>query len=923
MAASAGDRKNLVNDSHVARQLSVRAKRRRFKSHESRSSDVFNKLQRQNARKVSLCRQMWEYNFHPSGKFHTFWDVFIFFLVMFSTIWVPFRVAFHPDQNSDGLETAVDVFFLLDIVITFWSGFVRGYEVVMDKKEIAKEYAKTWLLVDIISTIDMNAFLQLFGYESGSRSVELLRLLKVGRLAKVGRLIERMTAKWTVHTGIIDATKFLVLILTVAHLLACFFFLVPTLFDDCLDKTLRCTWRGVYNTENMNPSEQYLESMHWALQTMTTLGYGDRVPQTHTEILYVMFAEVFGLAVFAMLLDQINKLSDVMNEEQHNFNETKNHVVAFLKRNLLPTSLQQNVIAYLHFKTHSISGRYFRDDDPRFTHLSLPMRQQIRREIFVPILKGVRVFGWHPEDLEEQKGIKQTFDATDLDGGGTLDLSEFAVLVRTLGMEMNSLEVKKAMEEIGTNSTGEFTFEEFQDWWMIHRFGIPVVPTVPEQFLGRLVDIMEVEAWAPEENIISTGEYGENLYIVLKGTVAVNITFPGGSQTKELQLVQSDDRAPFLGLMAALSDQWLDSTAPTRQWWECRARTFSDVAKFPRHKIIRALVEHWPEGAESFDTIAKFYYARNLRDESQSRAGSLSVRYFEVSSRRLRERSFVVSSKEPQALTPRSHYNAETSQDGANKTAVVELMALPGMSTDEGTSILRRTKSGPGGMGKTLKDITSRSSSSKLLVHSKSNEKENLGKPIFVGPALGSPVPLKSVKTFSDKDVESLGAMVGYLGSSLSSLLVPETGLPNDTHLQPGGQGESNNAFSSPQGATSKPKRRSILVGPDGKRQSIVMSRQHRNKSTILSKKGSAQSLSKRHSLMVKEKAIAETNCSTEDEDSDDEVVDMETVVRQVRDEVKSHIEKHVAKQTKPLATRLERIEDLLLQLSTKIDGKK
>eukprot|EP01046_Picozoa_sp_COSAG06_P111440 COSAG06_NODE_58035_length_278_cov_0.804469_1_plen_89_part_01 len=84
----------------------------------------------------------------------------------------------------------------------------------------------------------------------------------------------------------------------------------------------------------MPPREQYIDSVYWSLTTMTTIGYGDRGPQTAFEIQFVMFAEVFGLCVFALLLQQINKIGDVIGETDDKANDEKNGVVSFLKDEL-------------------------------------------------------------------------------------------------------------------------------------------------------------------------------------------------------------------------------------------------------------------------------------------------------------------------------------------------------------------------------------------------------------------------------------------------------------------------------------------------------------------------------------------------------------------------------------------------------------
>ena len=73
----------------------------------------------------------------------------------------------------------------------------------------------------------------------------------------------------------------------------------------------------------MSPGEQYIQSCYWAVTTMTTIGYGDRGPSLTEEMVFVIFAEVIGLAFFGMLLTQINNLIDVMGEQQERLNEVK------------------------------------------------------------------------------------------------------------------------------------------------------------------------------------------------------------------------------------------------------------------------------------------------------------------------------------------------------------------------------------------------------------------------------------------------------------------------------------------------------------------------------------------------------------------------------------------------------------------------
>lgn len=64
---------------------------------------------------------------------------------------------------------------------------------------------------------------------------------------------------------------------------------------------------------------------------MTTIGYGDRGPQTEGEIQFVIFAEVFGLCFFALLLTQIVMVAEVMGAAEQTFKDSKNNILQFLK----------------------------------------------------------------------------------------------------------------------------------------------------------------------------------------------------------------------------------------------------------------------------------------------------------------------------------------------------------------------------------------------------------------------------------------------------------------------------------------------------------------------------------------------------------------------------------------------------------------
>lgn len=77
----------------------------------------------------------------PSHKFKTFWTIVIVVLMLYTAIWVPFRIAFIEDDTPFLmiLDIIVDALFGIDIFINFISAIedpTTG-KIIMDHKQIA------------------------------------------------------------------------------------------------------------------------------------------------------------------------------------------------------------------------------------------------------------------------------------------------------------------------------------------------------------------------------------------------------------------------------------------------------------------------------------------------------------------------------------------------------------------------------------------------------------------------------------------------------------------------------------------------------------------------------------------------------------------------------------------------------------------
>jgi hypothetical protein len=146
---------------------------------------------------------------------------------------------------------------------------------------------------------------------------------------------------------------------------------------------------------------QYVWALYWSVTTITTIGFGDVTPvlrcETHAffatfytkpehfprqapgqieeklrteafsrrcEIVFTIFAEMFGMAFFALLVDQVVRLSDVLDDNRREDNERKNQVVQFMNHNDLDEGFRERVLEFMYFRATSASRRSFDPSDP-------------------------------------------------------------------------------------------------------------------------------------------------------------------------------------------------------------------------------------------------------------------------------------------------------------------------------------------------------------------------------------------------------------------------------------------------------------------------------------------------------------------------------------------------------------------------------
>ena len=104
------------------------------------------------------------------------------------------------------------------------------------------------------------------------RLLRLLRLSKLLRVMKAGRIMQRLEAMAVVSYTNLQMTRFLLLVMVLAHWMACAFHMAVV-----VEGRADHNWVLAYNTTGGNgkmgiASSIYVAALYWAVMTMTTIG---------------------------------------------------------------------------------------------------------------------------------------------------------------------------------------------------------------------------------------------------------------------------------------------------------------------------------------------------------------------------------------------------------------------------------------------------------------------------------------------------------------------------------------------------------------------------------------------------------------------------------------------------------------------------
>lgn len=280
---------------------------------------------------------------HPHSRFNIFRETLVLILTLVITIEVPVVLVFniHLHGLLAVLDIIISLVFAADIILNFLTGYEQDNRVVMDFSRIAKRYLKKWFWIDLVATVPFGLIFQGLPFLQAGRLPKLLRLLRLTRLLRLLRIAQfilRINSTNILKPGTLRLISLVFWITYAVHFIACGWIVLGG------------------NPNGLDNLSLYIRALYWTVTTVTTIGYGDIIPHTNEQTLYVIVIEIIGAGMYGFIIANIANLITNIDVAKSQYRDKIEKINIFMKYKNIPADLQKNVNDYYSYLWESRRG---------------------------------------------------------------------------------------------------------------------------------------------------------------------------------------------------------------------------------------------------------------------------------------------------------------------------------------------------------------------------------------------------------------------------------------------------------------------------------------------------------------------------------------------------------------------------------------
>eukprot|EP00928_Gymnodinium_smaydae_P046940 TRINITY_DN31299_c0_g1_i1.p1 TRINITY_DN31299_c0_g1~~TRINITY_DN31299_c0_g1_i1.p1 ORF type:complete len:694 (-),score=115.84 TRINITY_DN31299_c0_g1_i1:124-2205(-) len=312
-----------------------------------------------------------------------YWDCFVVVLLLITCLQEPYALALwrvEPDW-AVVLRFIIDGAFTIDLLLQFLIAYPRhvqssARESIWEKRfgRIAARYCAFpltdggqagWFWLDLMTLLPgwicSQANSQHMKHAKVWMVLRLFRLVRLAKLSRMSRLLQRWHERYGFAFYVVDLLKFVLITTMSCHWLACVWLVVETRVtqgvlsfersDDVaswLSALIAAKGDSCYPSAGENPFCCYVIALYWSMMTLTTVGYGDIIPQNPMEYGVCTFGMLVVAYIWAYIVGKIVTILDQLDPHESHFRKSMDDLQHLMEARSLPEDLQHRMRSYMH-----------------------------------------------------------------------------------------------------------------------------------------------------------------------------------------------------------------------------------------------------------------------------------------------------------------------------------------------------------------------------------------------------------------------------------------------------------------------------------------------------------------------------------------------------------------------------------------------
>ncbi|MBU1100096.1 MAG: cyclic nucleotide-binding domain-containing protein [Bacteroidetes bacterium] len=306
-----------------------------------------------------------------------FWNLIVVATACWAALFIPYDLVFSSfgytyHEYSNWTVVAV---FIIDI---FFNIFYHDTFIIVDsfdERQSADKYINSYFVFDVMAALPLGVIF----------NMPILQLFHLAKFVKVGNLMHRLKLRMLQYANTLTMVFFLFWMGLSAHFIS-------------------IGWLALRGQDfELAEITNYIQSLYWAVTTLTTVGYGDITPNTSAQMIYTIFVMILGVGIYGYVIGNIASILSKRDPSKLKYSENLEKLSALVANRNLPLPLQKRIQDYYKYVHHKRMGY----DEIEFLK-GLPKSLQTEVSLFLKkeVIENNQLFKGANKEFVEEISLK-------------------------------------------------------------------------------------------------------------------------------------------------------------------------------------------------------------------------------------------------------------------------------------------------------------------------------------------------------------------------------------------------------------------------------------------------------------------------------------------------------------------------------------